>query len=166
MKITIPIIPKAQMRARHGRAKSGFSVTYKADAQRRSEAELISLLEQHRPEGHPLEGPVFLLVKAFLPIPASWPQKKRAGATMGQIRPTSKPDLDNLVKNLKDCLTSLSFWQDDKQVVEYLPGTGKYYDDGQGPRWEIEIKEMPGRDVANSSRANSNPLQQEERMES
>jgi hypothetical protein len=24
-------------------------------------------------------------------------------------------------------------------VVEYLPGTGKYYDDGGGTRWEIEI---------------------------
>jgi hypothetical protein len=30
-------------------------------------------------------------------------------------------------------------WGDDCQVVEYLPGTGKYYDDGGGTRWEIEI---------------------------
>jgi len=32
------------------------------------------------------------------------------------------------------------FWQDDKQVVEYLPGTGKYY--GDPARWEIEIETM------------------------
>lgn len=151
---TIPIIPKAQMRARHGRTKGGFSVTYKAEAQRRAEENLISLLDQYRPV-QPLAGPLSLLVRAFLPIPGSWPKRKAHEAQAGNIRPTSKPDLDNLIKNLKDCLTSLSFWQDDKQVVEYLPGTGKYYDDGQGPRWEIEIIEMPGQEIAAPGRANS-----------
>lgn len=29
---------------------------------------------------------------------------------------TNKPDTDNLVKDLKDCMTKLGFWKDDKQV--------------------------------------------------
>ena len=52
-------------------------------------------------------------------------------------RPTTKPDLDNLLKQFKDCAKGI-FWEDDKQVVEYLPGTGKYY--GSPARWEIVIE--------------------------
>ncbi|UQZ90863.1 hypothetical protein C4J81_17260 [Deltaproteobacteria bacterium Smac51] len=157
MKIIVPIIPKAQMRARHGRTRGGFSVTFKAQAQREAEAHLIGLLERHRPDS-PFLGAVNLGVRAYLPIPASWPKKKRKGAAGGQTRPTSKPDLDNLIKNIKDCLTALNFWQDDRQVVEYLPGTGKYYDDGNGPRWEIEIKNAQPEE-ATSDRANSQPTE-------
>ena len=83
-------------------------------------------------------GPVFLGVRAYLPIPSSKPKKWKASALAGEIRPTIKPDLDNLLKHLKDCLTTMRFWEDDRQVVEYLPGTGKYYSDS--PRWEIEIR--------------------------
>jgi Holliday junction resolvase RusA-like endonuclease len=50
----------------------------------------------------------------------------------------TKPDLDNLLKQIKDCLTQMQFWTDDKLVVGYLPGVGKYYSDR--PRWEIEIR--------------------------
>lgn len=165
MKFTVNIIPKAQMRARHGRTSSGFSRTYKAPAQEHEEAKLIALLAPHRPAA-PVVGPVSLLIRAYLPIPASWSQKKKEAAKIGVIRPTCKPDLDNLAKHLKDCLTSLSFWQDDRQVVEYLPGTGKYYDDGAGSRWEIEIKEMPDQDLANPNRANSENPSSKERKES
>jgi Holliday junction resolvase RusA-like endonuclease len=141
------------MRARHGRTQGGFSVTFKASAQREAETHLIGLLEPHRP-AQPFEGAVTLGVRAYLPIPASWPKQQRAEAEAGHLRPTSKPDLDNLIKNIKDCLTALNFWQDDRQVVEYLPGTGKYYDDTQGPRWEIEIKNARP-EAATSNRANS-----------
>jgi Holliday junction resolvase RusA-like endonuclease len=154
--LTIPIIPKAQMRARHGRTKGGFSVTYKADVQRQAEQNIISFLAPYRPAA-PLEGPLRFKVRAYLPIPASWSGKKTDAARSGFILPTGKPDLDNLIKNIKDCLTALHYWHDDRQVVEYLSGTGKYYDDGQGPRWEIEIvtiDKMPGEEIAAPRRAN------------
>lgn len=140
MKFTIPIIPKAQMRARHGRTKTGFSVTYKAEAQRRAEDNLCAALLPYRPE-KPLTGAQWLGLRAYLPIPQSWPKSKKAQAQSGAIRPTSKPDLSNLIKHVEDCLEALNFWENDSQVVEYLPGIGKYYDDGNGPRWEIEIKQ-------------------------
>ena len=136
MKFTINLIPKAQMRARHGRTKNGFSVTYKAASQRQQENMLCSLLQPHRP-AEPLEGPLGLKVVAYLPIPMSWSGKKISEAERGRIKPTCKPDLDNLVKNLKDCLTAASFWQDDKQVTSLA--AEKLYNDGRGPRWEVEI---------------------------
>lgn len=135
VKLTIPIVPKAQMRARHG-VVNGFSRTYKDPKQDQQEQALMALLQPHVPPTA-LTGQLLLGVKAFLPIPTSKPKKWKEGARAGVIRPTVKPDLDNLLKHVKDCLTMLRFWQDDSLVVGYLPHTGKYYSDR--PRWEIEI---------------------------
>lgn len=135
MQITINVIPTAQMRARHS-ARGGFSRTYKAGKQVDNEETIKALLAKYQPET-PLNGPLLLGVKAYMPIPKSFSKVKTAAALSGELRPTTKPDLDNLLKNIKDCLTAMRFWDDDKLVVGYLPETGKYYADK--PRWEIEI---------------------------
>jgi|GEM_PF-169004 len=133
---TIPIVPKPQMRARH--AKRGkFSTTHKDKKQVANEETLNTFLMRHMPET-PLVGPLVLRVKAFLPIPKSKSKKFKAEALRGEIRPIVKPDMDNILKHIKDCMSQMRFWEDDKQVVEYLPGTGKYYSDQ--PRWEIELR--------------------------
>ena len=136
MKIVIPVIPVPQMRARHT-VKGGFVRAYKAPEQRRAEESLIAHLLRHRPD-EPLAGPLLLGVKAFLPIPRCKSQKWKDAAASGDIRPITRPDLDNLIKHVKDCLTMAGFWQDDRQVVGYLPGTGKYY--AEQPHWKIEIR--------------------------
>jgi Holliday junction resolvase RusA-like endonuclease len=139
MKFTIPLPPKAQKRARSRaviNAGKAFSMIYKDKGQRLEEDKFIALLYQHRPE-MPFDGPILLGVRAYLPIPGSKPKKFKAAAQAGEIRPTTKPDLDNLLKHFKDCCKGI-FWIDDKQVVGYLPETGKYY--GFPARWEIEIK--------------------------
>ncbi len=132
MKFTIPIIPKAQMRVRF--AQGGR--TYKAKGQKMAEESIMTFLARYQPE-QPMDGPLVLGVKAYLPVPKSKPQKFRKAALTGSIRPTVKPDLDNLLKNIKDCMTSMNFWNDDRQVVQYLQGTGKYY--SLHPRWEVEL---------------------------
>lgn len=48
--------------------------------------------------------------------PASWSNKKRLSALSGDIRPTSKPDLDNVAKGILDAMNDIVF-KDDKQVV-------------------------------------------------
>ncbi len=146
MKLVVRIVPKAQMRARHG-VVNGFSRTYKDKRQAAEEEALMALLGPYQP-AQPLQGQLLLGVKAFLPIPKSkpsWftgkPKEFQTLARKGVVRPTTKPDLDNLLKHVKDCLSKLRFWEDDKLVVGYLPHTGKYYSDE--PRWEIEILECP-----------------------
>ncbi len=134
MRITIPLIPKGQRRARHT-ARGGFSRTYKDATQRHEENALMAYLAGHVPE-KPISGPVALTFTAYLPIPVSKPKKWKAGAIAGEIRPCVKPDLDNIGKHLKDCLTTMRFWKDDRQVV-VLRAEKKYSDN---PRWEIEIK--------------------------
>lgn len=50
-------------------------------------------------------------------IPKSWSRGKQAAALIGEIKPLTKPDTDNIHKGIKDALTGV-FWRDDSQVVE------------------------------------------------
>jgi len=74
----------------------------------------------------PMDGPIELTVIAFLPIPPSWPKKKQADALAGSLRPTGRPDLDNIVKAVKDGMNGI-VWRDDSQVVDLA--AGKRYSD-------------------------------------
>jgi Holliday junction resolvase RusA-like endonuclease len=154
VKFIIPIVPKAQKRARSrgfilkGAGKGGKdlarSQTYTDTDQRTEQAKIMALMYEYRPPA-PLDGPILFGLKVFLPIPASKSKKWQAAARAGEVRPTTKPDLDNLVKQIKDCAKGV-FWLDDKQVVEYLPGFGKWY--GDIPRWEVEIRPLqPGHNL-------------------
>lgn len=152
LRFTIVLPPKGQKRARsralliNGKAISGKP--RKDSDQLIEEKKMWALMYAHRPP-EPLQGPLALGVKAYLPIPESKPKKWQARALAGQIRPTTKPDLDNCIKNLKDVCKGV-FWQDDKQIVEYLPGTGKYY--GQPARWEIIIEELKVEEIQPKAR--------------
>ncbi|NRG47334.1 RusA family crossover junction endodeoxyribonuclease [Bacillus sp. CRN 9] len=63
--------------------------------------------------------------------------KKVAAAESGELRPVTKPDVDNYVKGIKDALKSV-IWQDDSQVVDLL--VSRYY--SQTPRVEITIQQL------------------------
>ncbi|OAT74541.1 RusA family crossover junction endodeoxyribonuclease [Parageobacillus thermoglucosidasius] len=88
---------------------------------------------EHRPEKL-LEGPIFLEVKVYKPILKSFSKKKKAAAEAGQLRPTTKPDVDNYVKGVKDALKNV-IWKDDSQVVDLH--ISKWY--SETPRVEITI---------------------------
>ena len=133
---TIPIIPKAQMRPRARKMGKHASI-HKAPQQERNEEQIMGLLERYRPR-EPMLFPVEVVINAYLPIPRSWSGKKQHAAADFQILPTTTPDLDNLIKNILDCMTVLSFWDDDSQIVMII-ATKKY---SRNPRWEIKIKEM------------------------
>lgn len=62
------------------------------------------------------DGPLAVMIEARTPIAESKPKKWRADALAGKIRPTKKPDLDNIAK-MMDAL-NLIVWADDAQIVE------------------------------------------------
>lgn len=78
------------------------------------------------------EGPVTLdLVATFVP-PASWPKWKRERALAGEWPHLSRPDVDNLVKLVKDGLNGAA-WLDDSQVTN-VSGSKQY---GSTPRTTV-----------------------------
>ena len=163
MKFTIFIIPTAQERADSGayQVKDGVwrSRTYKSKSQRSKEETIKACLLEHKP-CQPMRGQLLLGVRVYFAIPKSKPawfdgtnKEFQEFARAGFIRHQVKPDLDNAVKQIKDCLSQMRFWEDDKLVVGYLPGIGKYYSDN--PRWEIEIVPWDWRKAAGIAGANS-----------
>ena len=57
--------------------------------------------------------PVHMEIVAFMQIPKSWSKVKRLEAEYGAIRPTVKPDLDNIIKAVGDGCNEIVY-QDDK----------------------------------------------------
>lgn len=133
---TLNTIPTAQARARHG-VVNGHSVTYKAGAQRANEQTLDALLAPHAPK-EPMTGAVVLEFRAVFPPAKSVSKKARAAMLRGQVQHVKKPDLDNLAKQLKDAMTRLNFWGDDRQVVR-MAGEKRYGEVGQ---WEVCVREV------------------------
>lgn len=77
----------------------------------------LALAAQQTMSGRaPLEGPLRIDIVALMPIPESKPQKWKAAARSGEIRPTKKPDYDNYAK-IMDAL-NLIVWVDDAQIVK------------------------------------------------
>lgn len=100
----------------------------------RAKNELIALIAPYAPE-KPLEGPLELVVHWRYPWRTSEPKKNRI---IGFKYCDTKPDVDNLTKQLADILTRLGFWLDDAQVAR-LSFTKVWADD---IGIEIKIKKI------------------------
>src|SRR3990167_60074 len=62
----------------------------------------------------PVDIALDVLFVAVFPVPSSWSRKKREAALAGEIRPTVKPDGDNILK-CSDALNEV-VWRDDKSI--------------------------------------------------
>ena len=91
---------------------------------------LIALFAHQAMQGRPLiAGPVQVDLWLVYGIPASWSKKKRAQAEQGAIWPTTKPDVDNVIKAYCDAINKV-VWVDDAQVVKLR--AHKAYGDAPG----------------------------------
>ena len=106
--------PQARARAVVRGARAGVAPDVRSMAR---QLELKSFLVD-RWQSEPLEGPVSLYVSFDFAVPQSWPKWRRDGALTGlkglQCH-MAKPDVDNLVKMLKDAASGV-LWRDDSQV--------------------------------------------------
>ena len=78
-----------------------------------------------------------MVISAYYPIPKSKSKKAKALMEQGAIRPTGKPDCDNLCKSVCDSLNNVAY-KDDSQVVDVR--IRKFYSDQ--PRVEVTISEI------------------------
>lgn len=78
-------------------------------------------------------------IMAFYGIPKSTSKKKKAFMLEGKIRPTKKPDMDNVMKVVADSLNQVAY-KDDTQIVDAQ--CRKFY--SEKPRVEISIRQIGG----------------------
>lgn len=109
MDIIPPTVTHQEKRAAYRNGKLIFYEDKKlATARRLFEYKLM----EHRPK-QPLYGAVRLITKWYYP-----------GKADSAAYKTTKPDTDNMIKLLKDCMTKIGFWKDDAQVASEI--TEKY----------------------------------------
>lgn len=131
--------PVAQARPRfttHG----GFSRAYDDPKSRRAKADVLGQVKmamRDNPNFKPLENAIELHLTFYRPIPKGKSKKWQENAKSGVVLPTSRPDVDNYTKLVKDALNGY-LWRDDSQVTDLV--ARKRYSDT--PRIEIEVQEI------------------------
>ena len=128
IRFRVNLQPVAKGRPRFA-SRGNFAVAYTDAKTREAETNFAAQAVKYRPE-RPLEGPIKLNL-VFASIRPKSKSKKI-------VHWTTRPDLDNFVKLVKDALNKI-FWRDDSQIVEL--NARKVYGDG----WytEVEIRELP-----------------------
>ncbi|CEG28107.1 RusA family crossover junction endodeoxyribonuclease [Bacillus sp. B-jedd] len=127
--------PVAQGRPRFS-SHGGITRVYDPAKSRDFKKYVRLVASQHRPVKL-LQGPLKLFVTIYRPTLRKFSKKKLAAAEQGELRPITKPDVDNYVKAVKDACNKV-IWNDDSQVVDLY--VGKYY--SENPRVHIRILEL------------------------
>ncbi len=76
-------------------------------------------------------------IKAYFEIPKSASKKVKTAMAAGELKPTKKPDLDNIYKVVADSLNKVAY-HDDSQIVS--GSIEKHY--SEEPRIEVSIEEL------------------------
>ena len=115
--------------------RKAFVGKYDSGKAKQAKNTMASLFQNHRPL-FTFQGPVSLTVTYAYPWRKSEPKKNRV---KGWKYCDTKPDCDNLSKQLCDVMTDLNFWNDDSQVaaLHFI----KIWSDN--PRIEVKIKDLP-----------------------
>ena len=135
----VPGEPKGKARPKVTRTKSGNSLTYTPDKTVAYE-ELVRLrFTNAAPEGFRFDAgtPLYMIVNAYMRIPKSKPKYQIRDMLANILRPTKKPDWDNIGKIISDALNKAAY-ADDAQIVD-AHIIKRYSND---PRVEVEIGEI------------------------
>ncbi len=114
----IPGQPVAKGRPRFAR-RGNFVTTYTPEKTVNYE-KLVKIAAAKAMNGKsPSDRPIDLEIELHMQIPVSWSKTRKDCALNGLIRHTKKPDIDNLVKSVKDGCNGV-VWIDDSQVVSLV----------------------------------------------
>lgn len=127
--------PVAQGRPRAGKSFSGQTVLYDP-LKSRDFKQYVKLVAAQNAPKELIKGPIILNVDVYRATPKKFQTgPKQLLIESGALRPTTKPDVDNYVKGVKDGLNKV-IWHDDSQVIELT--VRKFY--SLSPRVVVCIK--------------------------
>ena len=130
---TIPGTPQGKARARTVKNKyTGKTMSFTPDKSHNYEA-LIKMIAQKEIK-ELIDGPIKIKIVAAFGMPKSTSKKKEEEMRNGEIRPTKKPDWDNIGKIVCDALNGIAY-KDDSQIVN--ASVSKKYSDN--PHVYVEI---------------------------
>lgn len=131
---TIPGEPFGKQRPRHSRV-SGTTYTPRETKQH----EALIRQEYIRQSGYrfPAGAPLRVYIEAHMSIPKSVSNARRNAILTGFVRPTKKPDWDNIGKLVCDALNGVAY-NDDKCICE--ASVAKYYN--ETPRVFVRLEEI------------------------
>ena len=138
VRLEVPGLPIAQPRQRHTKTGINYTPT-NAPANRWKATLALAWQEQGQ---QPLTGALMLWCEFVLPRTKTCPAKvpRPLWKAAQWILHRSRPDLDNLVKAVKDALNGLA-WADDCQVAQLFAGK-RYAADGEAPHAKLTIQEV------------------------
>lgn len=129
--------PQGKARARTFYDKRVGKMRSITPEQTRSYEDLIRWSYRAAGGGYYAEKTLQVSIQAFYPIPQSFSKAKKNAAINADLRPTTKPDCDNIIKVVLDALNGVAYY-DDKQVV--CVSCNKYY--GETGYIKIQIEEI------------------------
>jgi Holliday junction resolvase RusA-like endonuclease len=130
--------PVGKGRPRFAR-RGNFVSTYSPQKTKTYEDEIKMMAKAAMGSSEALDTPVTVAIYIRAGIPASFSKQKRKDALEGILKPTKKPDIDNIAKCFLDGMNDIVYL-DDKQVVN-LHVTKVY---AETPAVEVMVKEDLG----------------------
>ena len=130
--------PVGKGRPRFAR-RGNFVSTYTPQKTKSYEDEIRMMAKGAMGSSEPLDTPVTVAIYIRVGIPASFSKQKRKDALENIVKPTKKPDLDNIAKCFLDAMNDI-IYLDDKQVTN-LHVTKVY---AETPAVEVMVKEDLG----------------------
>ena len=118
-KLVINQSPRGQGRPRF--TSKPFPHAYETAADKKYKKEVIRAFNEQLKQGNviildDITKPLEVLILAYLPIPKSTTKSQRKLIDEGKIKPSKKPDADNIAKIIIDALTGLAWMADDKSI--------------------------------------------------
>jgi len=139
MKVEFTVLGEPQGKGRPRFSKIGnYTKTYTPQKTAAYE-NLVKLEYERQCNGYKFDERDYLDLRiyAYYGIPKSASKKKKEEMITGLIRPTKKPDMDNVVKVIADSLNNIAY-KDDTQIVDAM--VRKFYSDS--PRVRVVIQNI------------------------
>lgn len=119
MTFTVEGAPQGKRRPRFTTV-NGYARAYEHDSDALYENQIKLTFQSARPSDYNLfEKALSLRITALFDIPKAFSKVKAKRALRGEIRPTKKPDSDNIAKVVCDALNGIAY-KDDTQIVELI----------------------------------------------